>query len=177
MRSFKWHSIWWSLTFIHYQYINNIPVIKFLTRYTNLLGARLSSTTFSSYSRCSRALSSPRTMQTLRIQTISWLGLKWSVGGTTSSHSMGSWERSTLLCSSYIDVSTTPQLDDPLLRSCCNNWRQWGPRLRGHMVRVWELLWIWRRWGHSGKRTQRSDDYSSKCINWRWVVSISVWYT
>ena len=76
-----------------------------------------------SSSRCSRAIFFPTTMQTLRIQTTSWPGLKWSVGRTTSNYYMGSCQSNTLLCSWYIDVSTTPQLDDPLLRSYCNNWR------------------------------------------------------
>ena len=67
---------------------------------------------------------SPGVCQTLRIQTASWLGLRWSVGGTTFSHSMGNWGRNTLLCSWYTSVSITFQLNDPLLRSCCINWRQ-----------------------------------------------------
>ena len=84
-----------------------------------------------SSSRCSQALFFPTTMKTPRIQNTSWLGLRWSAGGSTFSHSMGSWERSTLLYSLYTDVSTTSPLDDPLLKNCCNNWRQWGPKLRG----------------------------------------------
>ena len=61
------------------------------------------------------------TTQTLTILVALWDDLRWSVGQTTSSHSVNSWESSTLLCSWSASVSTTSQLKDPLLRSYCNN--------------------------------------------------------
>ena len=84
--------------------------------------------------RCSLDPSFPTTMQTLRIQTAFWLGLRWSVGGTTSCPSMGSWESNILLCSWYTSVFTTPHHDGPLQQSCFHDWRLWGLRLRGHTV-------------------------------------------
>ena len=74
--------------------------------------------------RYSQVPSSPTPTQTLIIQSMSWVALRWSVGGTTFSHSVSSWVSNTLFCNWCASVCITPQPSDPLLRSCCTSWRQ-----------------------------------------------------
>ena len=71
--------------------------------------------------RYSQEPSSLTPIQTLTILDVSLVALRWSVEQTTSSHSKSSWESSTLFYSWCASVYTTPQLNDPLLRSCCNS--------------------------------------------------------
>ena len=133
--------------------------------------------TYTAFScRCSQNHFSTTHIQTLRIQPASWPGPRRSVGQTTSSSSMGSWGRSTLLCSWYTSVSTTLQLDDHLLKNFCINWKQWGPRPRGHTARAWGFLWILRRWGYSRRRMQRLDTCGNKYSNCRLVASVAELY-
>ena len=71
--------------------------------------------------RHSQVPSSPPPTQTLTIQDMSVVALRWSVGQSISSHSESSWESNTLFCSLCASVCTTPQPSDPLLRIYCNS--------------------------------------------------------